>query len=670
MAIMVMILKDNRDMRSQLLKFGVALALSFAGFLYSQLRTRRIRPTTSSPRLPQLPPPRPSVYSNNFDTDGRADLKDDLCSTQVKPPGSSNDASFTTHLFVEASSSSSSSHQKFTNDGHVVGLSLISKNSGEEEGLLLPEFNELVLKNFELTSYNASIRKEVDTVMARKIAAEKEETEQENINLRNMVKVLQEREKNLENKLLEYYGLKEQETAVMELQNRLKLNNMEAKVYTLKIESLQAENQRLEARVADHARVVSELETAKAKIKMLKKLRSDEEQNRELQSALQRRVANLQEQEQMAILNDADVQSKLQRLKELVDESAELKKANSSLQRENSELAERLKSTQILASSILEDPETEALREANNRLRRENEELMKELASVRSDCCADVEELVYLRWVNACLRYELRNYQPPPGKTVARDLSKTLSPKSEEKIKQLILEYANSEGFGNKGDSIVDFDSDQWSLSQASYLTDSGEYDDAFSDVSSATRTHTSSKTKFFSRLKNLVRGKVNYKSVDRKNTSFSGSGRNESASTTSVEDMEGNSCDTLSSHHNSSVMATPLMGIGVRIDGQSTQMTLSQGGSSRRSLDIQRLRNVHLEEIRDEESKRRNSDVGSSFGYKKMVLGKNDGLSPDNHLDQNNPDARDKLELINFAEVLRSSRETSKSRKSTAYSS
>ncbi|XP_042513923.1 protein CHUP1, chloroplastic-like isoform X2 [Macadamia integrifolia] len=472
MAIMLMKIKENRDMRSQLLKFGVAFALSFAGFLYSQLRTRRIHPTTSSPRLP-LPPPKslsssPSGDGNNFDTDGREDLKDDLCSTQA-PLGNCNEASFPTHEFVEASSSSS--HQKFTNDGNVVGLSSISKHSRDEEGLLLPEFNELVLKDFDLTSNNTDIGKEV----ACKIAAEKEETEQEIINLRNKVKVLQEREKNLEIKLLEYYGLKEQETVVMELQNRLKINNMEAKVYTLKIKSLQAENQRLEAQVADHAKLVAELETARAKIKMLKKKqRSDEEQNKELMSALQESVADLQEQEQMAILNDADVQNEVQRMKELVYKSEELKKINSSLQQEkNCELAGRLESTQILASSILEDPETEALREANNRLRKENEELTKELDNIRSDCCADIEELVYLRWINACLRYKLRNYQAPTGKTLARDLSKTLSPKSEEKVKQLILEYANSEGFGDKGASIVDFDSDQWSSSQASYHTDS-----------------------------------------------------------------------------------------------------------------------------------------------------------------------------------------------------
>ncbi|KAK9149385.1 hypothetical protein Scep_008142 [Stephania cephalantha] len=73
-----------------------------------------------------------------------------------------------------------------------------------------------------------------------------------------------------------------QQTAFMELQNRLKISSVEAKLFNLKIESLQADNKRMEAQLVEYCRVVDELESAKAKIKMLKrKIRSDEEQNKE-----------------------------------------------------------------------------------------------------------------------------------------------------------------------------------------------------------------------------------------------------------------------------------------------------------------------------------------------------------------------------------------------------
>lgn len=88
------------------------------------------------------------------------------------------------------------------------------------------------------------------------------------------------------------------------------------------------------------------------------------------------------------------------------------------------------------------------------------------MEQLQADRCGDIEQLVYLRWINACLRYELRNYQPAPGKTTARDLSKTLSPVSEHIAKQLILEYANKE-------DAEEMDFHQWSNSQASVIGDS-----------------------------------------------------------------------------------------------------------------------------------------------------------------------------------------------------
>jgi len=149
--------------------------------------------------------------------------------------------------------------------------------------------------------------------------------------------------------------------------------------------------------------------------------------------------------------------------------------------------------------------QVDAVKQESECLKQENEHLKKEIEQLYSDRCSDLEELVYMRWINACLRYELRNYEAPPGKTVAKDLSRSLSPTSERKAKQLILEYANADAPGN----IVDFDIDQWSSSQASSLTDIGECDDFSSvDNSSAAKTNTISQTKLLSKLRQLIQGK------------------------------------------------------------------------------------------------------------------------------------------------------------------
>lgn len=333
------------------------------------------------------------------------------------------------------------------------------------------------------------------------VTPEKDDYDREMKNLKNIIRMLQERETSLEDQLLDYYELREKETTVMELQNRLAISNMEAKMFDLKVENLMSENRRLEAQMADNAKLVAELERSKAKAKLLKKkIKHEAEENRELIKNLQQRVLKLQEDHKGAG-SDENLQMKLQKLKDLESEAEELRKSNLRLQIENSELARRLDSTQILANAFLEDPEKDALKEETERLKRENESLTKEIQQLQADRCSDVEELVYLRWINACLRYELRNYQPPPGKTVARDLSKSLSPTSERKAKQLILEYAKSE-------ATMDFDSpsDQWSSSQASSLTDAD--DSSPFGNSSVPRIHTSSKNKFFHKLRRLIKGK------------------------------------------------------------------------------------------------------------------------------------------------------------------
>ncbi|KAG5036461.1 hypothetical protein JHK86_017301 [Glycine max] len=181
---------------------------------------------------------------------------------------------------------------------------------------------------------------------------------------------------------------------------------------------------------------------------------------------LKQKVAKLQDHEYKASANDQEIQIRLKRLKDLECESEQLRKSNLRLQMDNSDLARRLDSTQILANASL-----------------------------------DPEELVYLRWINACLRHELRSYQPPPGKTVARDLSKSLSPTSEKKAKQLIPEYASNEGRG----SVSDMDSDQWSSSQASFLTDPGEREDYSPlDNASEVKANNTRKSRIFSKLMSL----------------------------------------------------------------------------------------------------------------------------------------------------------------------
>lgn len=140
------------------------------------------------------------------------------------------------------------------------------------------------------------------------------------------------------------------------------------------------------------------------------------------------------------------------------------------------------------------------VREEVNNLKHNNEDLLKQVEGLQMNRFSEVEELVYLRWVNACLRYELRNYQTPAGKISARDLSKNLSPKSQAKAKQLMLEYAGSE----RGQGDTDVESN---FSQPS-SPGSDDFDNASMDSSTSRFSSFSKKPGLIQKLKRWGKSK------------------------------------------------------------------------------------------------------------------------------------------------------------------
>ena len=150
---------------------------------------------------------------------------------------------------------------------------------------------------------------------------EDEERKQEIAYLKGLVQSLQERERILEDQLLKYYGIKEQESIVEELQSRLNISAMEAELLSVRIDLLQAEKKKLEEQLADYSATKAELESAKGKMSNLKrKLEIDSTMAKEIISALREKVSTLRDQE-----------SRLEGLSYLEREVAELREMNSTL---------------------------------------------------------------------------------------------------------------------------------------------------------------------------------------------------------------------------------------------------------------------------------------------------------------------------------------------------
>ncbi|XP_051145905.1 protein CHUP1, chloroplastic isoform X1 [Andrographis paniculata] len=379
----------------------------------------------------------------------------------------------------------------------IINPALVDpSNTFDDE--LLPEFESLLSGEIEFPlptdKYDtaaAKLKAEKDRVYEDEMANNASELER----LRDLVRELEEREVKLEGELLEYYGLKEQESSISELQKQLKIKTVEIDMLNITISSLQAERKKLQEEASHGAVVRKELDNARKKIKELQKqIQLESNQTKGQLLLLKQQVTGLQAKEQEAFKKDAEVEKKLKAVKELEVEVMELKRKNKELQHEKRELIVKLDSAEAKVKSLSNMTETEMVakvREEVNEMRHANDDLVKQVEGLQMNRFSEVEELVYLRWVNACLRFELRNYQTPRGKTSARDLNKSLSPRSQERAKQLMLEYAGSE---RGGDTDIDSNFDNTSV-------DSEDFDNTSID-SSTSRLSVSKKPNLFQKFK------------------------------------------------------------------------------------------------------------------------------------------------------------------------
>ncbi|CAK7326502.1 unnamed protein product [Dovyalis caffra] len=386
---------------------------------------------------------------------------------------------------------------------------------GIEDEDILPEFEDLLSGEIEYPLPGEKFDKaEKDRIYETEMANNASELER----LRNLVKELEERETKLEGELLEYYGLKEQESDIVELQRQLKIKTVEIDMLKITINSLQAERKKLQEEISQGTSAKKELEAARNKIKELQRqIQLDANQTKGQLLLLKQQVSSLQTKEQEAVKKDEEVEKRLKAVKELEVEVVELKRKNKELQHEKRELTVKLGAAEAKVASLSTMTETELVakvREEVNNLKHANEDLLKQVEGLQMNRFSEVEELVYLRWVNACLRYELRNYQTPSGKVSARDLNKSLSPKSQERAKQLLLEYAGSE----RGQGDTDLESNY------SHPSSPGSEDfDNTSIDSSSSRYSFSKKPTLIQKLKKWGRSKDDSSAFSSPSRSFSG---------------------------------------------------------------------------------------------------------------------------------------------------
>lgn len=221
---------------------------------------------------------------------------------------------------------------------------------------MLPEFESLLSGEIDLpysTNQFDIDRNDESQKLDREYQNEMENNANELQRLRSLVKELEEREVKLEGELLEYYGLKEQESDIVELQRQLKIKSVEIDMLNITINSLQSERKKLNDEIAQVAVAKKELDAARNKIKELQRqMQLQANQTKSQLLLLKQQVTGLQSKEEEAAKTDSDIGKKLKAVKELEVEVVELKRKNKELQHEKRELIVKLDSAEAKVKEL------------------------------------------------------------------------------------------------------------------------------------------------------------------------------------------------------------------------------------------------------------------------------------------------------------------------------
>nr|ABK22855.1 unknown [Picea sitchensis] len=144
-----------------------------------------------------------------------------------------------THNDVDSTQKEEEEEEEVKRVNSVMSPSLSRKSFSDGEQILLPEFEDLLSSSLEFSSEKGSLTKTNFEKASLSYEATMDSNSAELDRLRNLVKELEEREVTLEGELLEYYGMKEQETSIGELQRQLQIKGVEIDMLKIKINSME-----------------------------------------------------------------------------------------------------------------------------------------------------------------------------------------------------------------------------------------------------------------------------------------------------------------------------------------------------------------------------------------------------------------------------------------------
>ncbi|OIT01434.1 PREDICTED: protein CHUP1, chloroplastic [Nicotiana attenuata] len=223
--------------------------------------------------------------------------------------------------------------------------------------------------------------------------------EEDLLSLRRRTDDIEERENQLEARFQKYSHLKDQEIALMDMQNKLLLEINKVEFFDKEITLMEGENQRIQNMVIEYLRIMELLDLSQSENRLLhKKVKKLLKKINQHSRVIEEQDFQLEAKEIEISRNEKGLEMKDHIINKMELEIQELKMAIEQLQEEKIGLLRKL---EMGENSNPSKSNVEVVTVEDYK------ELAKELEQLQKDKATEDKELIYLRWCNACLRHEL-----------------------------------------------------------------------------------------------------------------------------------------------------------------------------------------------------------------------------------------------------------------------
>ncbi|OMO96076.1 putative actin binding protein [Corchorus capsularis] len=280
-------------------------------------------------------------------------------------------------------------------------------------------------KRFKKQNSLLSVSAAKDFSSSQRIDME-EETEEGNCerveNSQNSIKELEKRRVTLEGKLLELYSQKQKLSYISCLQRNLDEKTADTDKLNLRIHALKAEIKGLQEIIRQGNLAKKQLEMEKKMVREMQMKNGNASQIKGQIVVLEEQLSGFRADESSA--REAMVKKKIGAVKSIELEAVKMKRRNKELELERRELSVKLFAAYDKISALANMTQSKTIAKISE-LRHTNGEVSKEVERLQKSRFDMVEELVYQRWLNACLRAEIRDHQNSSRKLLQKGIHKT-----------------------------------------------------------------------------------------------------------------------------------------------------------------------------------------------------------------------------------------------------